>query len=431
MIIRRLFVCVFLFVSLVVRAAPAPATPDPASFDMDALPVSQLIRLVYLQAFPDTAYTVDPAVLQDQRPVSFRWKVGMRTDFRSFFAEFLSGLGYGIVSRSGADCIIVKQAHKALAPVDDPSQRIFIYTPKYREAAYLVDMLAPLFAGQFIGQRRLGIDAPTSPSTGGAASSSAPAGGAEAVSPGTLLDQANRRPDRLTFVGSEKEVATLGKLLDQVDTPIGEVLVKAYMYEVGSSVSDASALGLVASLLGGRFNVAAGGDPLSNLVRLKTGSIDLVASALSSDSRFKIVTAPYQRVKSGKSARFVSGSQVSVLGSVVSNTNGSTQQSYDRIESGTILEVSPVVRGEVVDVDIYQQVSSFVKSDISVQPTLNKRELRSSLSMRDGEVVVIAGLENSQEEGGKSGLRFLPFALSKSNSTSKSQLLLIIELKKL
>lgn len=419
------FVCCLSFGG-VLSAAPVPAVV-PSSFDFDALPIAQLVRLVYLQAYPDVAYTLDPVLLQDQRPVSFRWKSGGKSEFRTFFSQFLFSLGYEISSKSGADVISVKKpVQKSSSLLDDPNQEVFIYSPKYRDASYLTDLLSPLFGGQFVNQKRLGIDAPGSSSSQPGAS---PSG--DAVTPGTLLDQANRKLDRVTFVGTSREVATLKKLIDQVDTPVGEVLVKAYMYEVGSSGSDASALSLVISALGGRFGLSVGGDPLSNLVRLKTGSIDAVASALASDSRFKVVTSPYQRVRSGKSARLVSGSQVSVLGAVVSNTNGSTQQSYDRVESGTILEISPVVREEVIDVDFFQQVSSFVKSDVSAQPTLNKRELRSTLTLHDGEVVLIAGLDNTQNEDAKSGLPFLPFSLSKSRSSSKSQLLLILELRKL
>lgn len=62
----------------------------------------------------------------------------------------------------------------------------------------------------------------------------------------------------------------------------------------------------------------------------------------------------YQCVRSGKTARFVSGAQVSILGAIVMNQNGSTQQSFDRVESGTILEISPVVRDQGVDIDLFQ-----------------------------------------------------------------------------
>lgn len=114
----------------------------------------------------------------------------------------------------------------------------------------------------------------------------------------------------------------------------------------------------------------------------------------------------------------------------MSNQNGSTQQSFDRVESGTILEISPTVREGAIDLELFQQVSSFLNVGGSSQPTLNKRELRTSLTARDGEVVVIAGLDDSKQDSSSSGLPFLPFALAKSRTTSKSQLVLVLEVTK-
>jgi general secretion pathway protein D len=98
------------------------------------------------------------------------------------------------------------------------------------------------------------------------------------------------------------------------------------------------------------------------------------------------------------------------------------------------LQVSPVVRGAVVDVDLFQQVSSFVSAPSSTSgqpPTRNKRELKTFLSMQDGEVVVLAGLNDTKEDGGSTGLPWLPFRLGKSASSSSSELVLVLEMKRL
>jgi general secretion pathway protein D len=429
--LRTGFISLFLLVifgsSPSVYAAPLQRDSLPAAFDFDSLPLAQLVRLVYVQVLPDVAYTVDPQLLQDQRPVSFRW-TPKQGDFKAFFVSFLGGLGYSLVTRNKADCILAKVPGARLSDVQDSSKEIFIYKPKFRDASYLIETLSPLFSGHFVGQKKLNIDPPGAAAQAGSAPvSSQP----DSSKPGSLLDQANNRFDQVIFVGDSAETSSLSKLLVQIDVPVGEVLVKAFMYEVGSSSTDASALGLALSAIGGRIQASAGGDVLSNFVRLKSSTIDAVASALSTDSRFKIVTSPYLRVKSGKTARLVSGDQVSVLGAIVTNTNGTTQQSYDRLDSGTILEISPTVRDQVVDLELDQQVSNFVKTDLSAQPTLSKRELKSSLSVKDGEVLLIAGLETSQDDNSSSGFSFLPFSLSKSKGRSKSQILLVLQLTRL
>ena len=401
-------------------AAPVAVPPEVDSFDFQSVEVSTAISL-YLKEVSKRPYMLCGDVLADARKVSIR--ASGKTLTGPLFAALLADYGFQAVERDG---VLVVCKKKEVAALDEGST--FFYRVKHRDSAYLVDLVSPLIKGVF-ANKRVGGGALA---VGGKESQVAGGVGVQPVQSGSVGSTfQSSGDDYILFSGSDREIGKLKSLLDQVDVPTGEVVVKAYMYEVGSSESDGSALSMVMSALGGKLQVGVASAALGDFVRLKTGSIYLVASALQSDVRFKVVTAPYQRVRSGKSARFVSGSQVSVLGAIVTNQNGSTQQSFDRIESGTILEISPVVRDEGVDVDVFQQVSSFVKTDTSSQPTLNKRELRTSLTVQDGEVVVIAGLDDSKEDDTKSRLPFLPWSLSSAKSSSKSQLVLILELKKI
>ncbi|GGY21298.1 type II secretion system protein GspD [Pseudoduganella dura] len=421
-----LFGCLFVFAS---SRAAEPAS----SFDFVSVPVSQAVTLYYKE-ISTKPYVVCNDVLADTRVVSVRAS-GRALDGPAFSA-LLRAYGYEAVDRGGV-VVVCKRAEGDVKPVQEDEP--FMYRVKYRDSGYLVDLLSPLVRGTFANRRQSmamsvggGQAVPPMAVQGSSSSSAAsPAGASSAI--GNSYNSSTG-DDFLLFSGAPGEVAKLRSLLDQIDTPIGEVLVKAYMYEVGKSKSDASAIQLVMSALGGRLSTATASDVLGNLVRLRTGSVDLVASALATDSRFKVVTAPFVRLRSGKTARFVSGGQQSVLGAIVTNQNGSTQQSFERIESGTILEVSPVVRHDSVEVDLFQQVSNFVTApgaSAGQPPTLNKRELRTSLSMQDGEIVVLGGLNESKDDGNTKGLRFLPFPLSKSESGSSSELVLILEIKRI
>lgn len=414
---QRLFaVMAFIWYGALFAAVPTVPAPAVESFDFQSVDVSTAISL-YLKEISKRPYMLCGDILSDTRKVSIRASGKMLTG--PLFASLLADHGFQATERGGVLVVCKKDA-----AVDDEGESM-LYRVKHRDSAYLVDLVSPLVKGVFANKRA---------STGGALSVGGDKGqsAAASVSPSPVSATFKASgDDYILFSGSPKETAKLQKLLAQVDVPTGEVVIKAYMYEVGSTNSDASALSLVMSILSGKVQAGIAGAALGDFLRLKTSSIDLVASALKSDGRFKVVTAPFQRVRSGKTARFVSGSQVSILGAIVTNQNGSTQQSFDRVESGTILEISPVVRDDGVDVDLFQQVSSFVNINGSSQPTLNKRELRTSLSVQDGEVVVIAGLDDTKEDDAKSGLSFLPFSLSKSKSSSRSQLVLVLELKRI
>jgi general secretion pathway protein D len=391
-----------------------------SSFDFQSVPVGQAVSLYYKEV-STKPYVVCNDVLVDSRVVSMR--AGGKVLDGAALAAFLDAYGFEAVDNSGVTVVCKVREKRAVKAEDEVP---FLYRVKFRDSGYLVDLLSPMVAGTFSNRRQGPALA-----VGGTGTTPAEAAPARGGSAGIGAVSNSVGGEFIMFSGSAGEVKKLQALLAQVDIAAGEVLVKAYMYEVGKTSGDASALQLVLNALKGKVQISTGADLVENLVRLRTGSVDLVASALATDGRFKVVTAPFVRLRSGKTARFVSGDQRSVLGSIVTQ-QGTTQQSFERVESGTILEVSPQVRVSTVDVDLFQQVSSFVPGASSGQPpTLNKRELRTSLSMEDGEVVVLAGLNDAREDANSSGLRFLPFHLGKASSASSSELVLVLEMKRL
>lgn len=420
----------------------AQAAPVESSLDLSGVSMGQAVSLYYKEISVGP-YVVCADVLSDVRPVSVR--AGGKVLDGPAWSALLDAYGYEAVLNHGVT-VVCKRLPKA-APAPEESLP-FIYRVKYRDAGYLVDLVAPLVKGSFANKRQgmalavgggqaavpgasSGGSIGTASAGTGVPSSVGQAGGSGAIGSSYSSSTGD---ELLVFSGPAVEARKLQSLLDQLDTPIGEVLVKAYMYEVGKTNSDQSAVSLVLNALGGKLQASAAGDVLGNLVRLKTASVDVVASALALDSRFKVVTAPYVRLQSGKTARFVSGGQQSILGAITTTATGVTQQSFDRVESGTILQVTPVVHGSIVDVDLFQQVSSFVAAtgtSSGQPPTLNKRELKTALSMSDGEVVVLAGLNDDHEDGGSTGVAWLPFRLGKSKSSSSSELVLVLEMKRL
>lgn len=410
---RNLFGALAVCISLASYAAE-PTIVD--GFDFQSVDVSTAISL-YLKEVSKQPYMLCNDVLTDTRKVSIR--ASGKTLTGPLFASLLADHGFESSDQGGV--LVVCKKADPVAQDREP----FLYKVKHRDPAYLIDLLSPLVKGTFANKRTA--------STGALTVGGSKIAGDDATSQHSAMSASYKvgaDDDFIIFMGSTNEVEKLSSLLTKVDVPPGEVVIKAFMYEVGTTNEESSSLGLVLSALGGRVHAEIGANAQGNVLNLKTTSIDLVASALKGDSRFKVVTSPYQRVRSGKTARFVSGSQVSILGAIVSNQNGSTQQSFDRVESGTILEISPVVRNGGVDLDLFQQVSSFVNVGGSSQPTLNKRELRTSLTVKDGEVVVIAGLEDSKQDASNTGFPFFPFALGKSHTSSSSQLILVLEVTK-
>ncbi len=393
----------------------------PLSFSLDSVSVSQVLRIVYGEVVM-TSYVLDPVVVADQRLVSFRWD-SSKGDIRSFMVSFLGSLGYVINTRSGVDFVRVKEDKKDI----QPEKEVFVYRPKFRDGSYLVDMLTPLFKGSFSARR--GISLPESAKQD-----------LKAVNPNSAASMIDRKADTLIFSGSDLEIGKLKKLLDQVDMVGAQVLVRGALYEVQTSSGDGSAFSLAASVLSGKFGITlgSGGAVLANSVALKTTgpvSIDAVLSALATDSRFKVVSSPSLRVRDGSTAKLVVGQEVPVLGALsFPQGGGQAVQSIEYRSSGVIFDLTPQIRDSVVDLQVSQQVSNFINTTTGVNgsPTLTKRELSTAVSMSDGDVIVLGGLNENKESAASSGLSFLPAVFhSTSKDQSNSEILLILQVTRL
>ncbi len=420
-----------------VNASAQKSLKAEIGFDLDSQSVSQILRVVYIEAYRERPYFLDPALLQDQRLISFRYST-KNGDFRSFFTTFLRELGYLIESKNGADFIRSFPVSEKPSIVENSDIDVFYYRPKFRDGSYLVEVLTPLFNGKFTSQRA--VTSGGSPSLGSALGSLNSGGSGSSSSPvapsGSALAQVDRSIDQLLFYGSSKEVAVLKKLLSQVDTDIGQVLVTGVVYEVQTGDHKGSALSLAGSLLSGKLNFNFGlVSSSNNFLNVKLADIQAIIQALDSDSRFKVLSSPQVRVSSGKSASFIVGEEVPVLGSITYPQGASAPvQSVDYRSSGVIFSINPDVHDSAIDLKVDQQVSSFVNTSTGVNnsPTLIKRQLSTSVSMSDGDVVVIGGLKQNKDSAGSSGLSFLSsFFKAKQSDSSSTEILLFLQLKRL
>jgi len=386
-----------------------------ASFDFQGINVAQVIQLIYAKVMT-TPYVMDPEVLADQRAVSLRYSAE-KGDLRAFLRDFLDSLGLSVEQRNGVDFIIRR---KPLEKVEAESEG-FVYRPKYRDVNYLARLLSPLFKGSFSVNRS--IPAPQGSHT----DKPVPDGSAAA-----MIDQA---ADTLIFLGNDKEIDKLQTLLPQVDFALGEVIVRGVVYEVSTSSKDGSAFGLLASLIGGKVSIGLGSiNPVDSFVRFKNVSLDAIYSMLSQDSRFKVVSSPSLRIRSGSSGAFSVGQDVPVLGAVSYPNNGQPVQSVEYRSSGVIFNVQPTVREGVIDLGIDQQLSDFVQTTTGVNnsPTLTKRALKTSVGLRDGDVIVLGGLAENKEGNTRDGLSFLPeFLHTKGTESSRSEILLVLQVQRL
>lgn len=241
--------------------------------------------------------------------------------------------------------------------------------------------------------------------------------------------------DQMVIAGTEEKRAKVRKLLDQLDQKPVVMNVRAALVEFTDSKDDSFSLGAVLDVLGGRLQLAlnAGTVASGNFARLKTGSIDAVLKAINGDSRFRFRTQPSLRLVDGERGRLMVGSEVPVRGQLTLSKDGTPIQSIEYRSSGLVLTVQPRALDGRFTANVVQEVSSFAATSTSNidSPTLNKRQIEATVDAEDGEVVVLAGLDEENVSEGSSGFSWLPFKTSRTSSSRNTQLFVLLEFKRL
>lgn len=225
------------------------------------------------------------------------------------------------------------------------------------------------------------------------------------------------------------QLAIATDLVDQLDVPVSVVEVSASFVEVTRNGSTARGVSLVADALSRQLagvSIVPGEGRLS----VRAGRYELVLNALAADGRFKQVSN--SRLVGDDSERLTLsvGDETPTVSSTSRDQAGNFIQNVVYRPSGVILDVLPRVLGSgrlslVVD----GQVSSFqaTTTGVSASPTLVKRQVKTSVSIDDGQVLVIGGLDDSKTAGNDSGFSFLPRTWrNASSSDSKTDLVLIL-----
>lgn len=303
--------------------------------------------------------------------------------------------------------------YRSFKPVAAPEKLVsWVYTPFNRSPAYLAAVLSGTTTGR------------------SAQVSSENAAASSPVTSGSFL---SGEGDSLVFRGTRSELARLKELVPLVDVPAQGVVVTGYIYEVQTGRSEGSGLALAAKLLSGRFGVSVGSSSsMGNYISFSSGTLNAMYELFRTDNRFKVVSAPQLRMDSGREAIFSVGEQVPVLGSV-SYEDGKAVQSVTYRDSGVIFKVKPVITSSRISLNVNQQLSNFVKTDTGVNdsPTLLKREVDTSLTLKDGDIVLLGGLAENKDSQASTGLSFLPKSWSqKSDEKSRTDMVILLQVKK-
>ena len=235
--------------------------------------------------------------------------------------------------------------------------------------------------------------------------------------------------DYVVFSGLPGELEKMRKLADQVDEPSRKVRISATFVEVSTTASNSLGVSVVADVLGAQLGVRLG-DTSNGSISLKSANFQAVIDALSNDGRFKQVAAPTAVMDNNEKGSLSFGDSVPTISSTTLDRNGNPIQQVQYQQSGVLLNVQPSVTGAGrINVAVDGQISSFspTTTGVSGSPTLSKRQVQTSVTVEDGELLLIGGLNNNKTVDNSSGFSFLPKSWAvKSGNNANTDLVLVL-----
>ncbi|MEI7198629.1 type II secretion system protein GspD [Pectobacterium parvum] len=376
---------------LLALSSPCFAVGSGVDFELKAVPVPDALSVFYTQILKKP-FRLSPDVVAMPEKISFR--LMPEQDARAFLVDYMADIGVAVKTKNGADFF-----YKPVQVEKKTPQFSYTYQPLYRSPEYLAVQLKTL------------------------------------VDDGSRFAQGDgTNSDSLVFYGSRADIRRISDVLPQLDTQADEVLVSGYVYEVQNNTRDGSGLQLAANLLNTKLNFQIGGNSrgYDNFLKISSGSMSALVELFKTDNRFNVVSSPTLRARSGADARFSVGSSTPTLGNI-SYQGQSAVQSVVYRDSGIIFSVSPVIRKNVIDLKISQEMSNFTATDngVNSSPTLIKREISTDISLQDGEIILLGGLAEQKNTDSKTGFTLLPLFTSQGSDSSKTDIVVVLQVRKI
>src|SRR5262249_28003460 len=233
--------------------------------------------------------------------------------------------------------------------------------------------------------------------------------------------EADEAHNALLISSSAKDYELIRQVLEGIDVPPLQVLIEVTVAEV--TLNDKLNYGVEYFIKSGR---TASLLTTSNLAAIApatpgfafswvTGNFQpqAILNLLSEVTQLNVISTPRLLVLSNQTARLQVGDVVPIITQSATSTVTSNPLVLNNVtykETGVVLEVTPRVNaGGFVTMDVNQSVSDVVNTTTSNidSPTIRQRRLTSTISVKNGEAILLGGLIQQTSDRDASGIPVL------------------------
>lgn len=147
----------------------------------------------------------------------------------------------------------------------------------------------------------------------------------------------------------------------------------------------------------------------SNVVRNDSEGFFGVLNFLDTNGLTKIISSPFLTAKNHTEVNFSAVQNIPYLvqNSQTSATQTTTQNSYEYKDVGLKITLKPVILKDHVDFDLHLVLEDLLSSTNTLTPTTSKKELKSSYSLKRGDILVLSGINKTTTQKQRNGIPIL------------------------
>ncbi|GBL27401.1 type II secretion system protein D [Verrucomicrobiota bacterium] len=342
---------------------------------------------------------------------------------------------------------------ESLDATSDPNTKTDVVFLRHANATETASLLTQLITGQTraastanggrstTGANRVTTPTPAAPATGAAAAGSQQNGADEFSSMVTVI--ADVRSNSIVVSGTKDDLRLLHDLIDKVDVVLPQVRVEVVIAEVtltsndssgitalGMTVTNGKLTGVNGTLFGGAGGVTGIGGGSAALAPngTLTGIVNLGTSTSPTKNDLQVLSVPAITTSHNKEATiFVGESRPVITGTQsTAGTAGLVASStVSQRDIGIQLRVLPLIgKDGSVQLQVTQQVEDVLGSvtiDGNDQPVIGRRSTDSFVSAMSGEIIVLGGLQRSNDTTTKNRLGPIPIIGDLLGGSSKTK----------
>lgn len=233
--------------------------------------------------------------------------------------------------------------------------------------------------------------------------------------------QGDEKSNRLLVAMSPRYREAFDQIVKELDSTPPQVLIQVLLAEVTLDQNAQWGIDIKVGPFGGdayrlgSFAAGSGVAAALGMPNLSVSSADfeLLIRALETQGRLEVLSRPQILVKNNTAARMQVGEKVQIADNQQQLGNGNISTTTKQVDVGIILNVTPSISADgFVSMEIEPEISALTSRTTQVSenlstPVFSVRQLKTSVTVKDGETIVIGGLIQTNDEERTTKVPFL------------------------